>query len=35
MVEPNVLPLRSPLTFLAGTREQILGAWDYTNAVEA
>jgi CRP-like cAMP-binding protein/Fe-S-cluster-containing hydrogenase component 2/thioredoxin reductase len=28
MAEPNVLPLRSPLVFQAGTREQILGAWD-------
>ena len=28
MAEPNVLPLRSPLAFAAGTREQILGAWD-------
>ena len=28
MAEPNVLPLRSPLAFQAGTREQILGAWD-------
>jgi CRP-like cAMP-binding protein/Fe-S-cluster-containing hydrogenase component 2/thioredoxin reductase len=28
MAEPNLLPLRSPLAFQAGTREQILGAWD-------
>src|SRR5215472_3034023 len=28
MAEPNVLPLRSPLVFQAGTREQVLGAWD-------
>jgi CRP-like cAMP-binding protein/Fe-S-cluster-containing hydrogenase component 2/thioredoxin reductase len=27
MAEPNVLPLRSPLPFAAGTREQVLGAW--------
>ena len=27
MAEPNVLPLRSPLAFQAGTREQVLGAW--------
>src|SRR5512143_2010118 len=28
MAEPSVLPLRSPLSFAAGTRESILGAWD-------
>src|ERR1700737_4459487 len=28
MAEPSVLPLRSPMSFAAGTREQILGAWD-------
>src|SRR6202521_4567999 len=28
MAEPSVLPLRSPMSFVAGTREQILGAWD-------
>src|ERR1700687_4638111 len=28
MAEPNVLPLRSPMSFAAGTREQILGAWN-------
>ena len=28
MAEPSVLPLRSPLSFAAGTREAILGAWD-------
>jgi CRP-like cAMP-binding protein/Fe-S-cluster-containing hydrogenase component 2/thioredoxin reductase len=28
MAEPSVLPLRSPMTFAAGTREQILGTWD-------
>jgi thioredoxin reductase/CRP-like cAMP-binding protein len=28
MAEPNVLPLRSPLSFQAGTRENVLGAWD-------
>ena len=28
MAEPSVLPLRSPMVFAAGTREQILGAWD-------
>ncbi|TDJ32002.1 MAG: cyclic nucleotide-binding domain-containing protein [Gammaproteobacteria bacterium] len=28
MDEPDALPLRSPLTFSAGTREQVLGAWD-------
>ena len=27
MAEPSVLPLRSPLPFEAGRREQILGAW--------
>src|SRR5262249_8110162 len=27
MAEPNVLPLRSPLTFTAGKREAVLGAW--------
>ncbi len=28
MAEPSILPLRSPLSFAAGTREQVLGAWD-------
>ncbi len=28
MAEPGVLPLRSPLSFEAGTREKVLGAWD-------
>ncbi len=28
MAEPSVLPLRSPMSFSAGTRENILGAWD-------
>ena len=28
MDEPGILPLRSPLPFVAGTREAILGAWD-------
>ncbi len=28
MAEPEALPLRSPLTFSAGSRESILGAWD-------
>ncbi|HEX5756260.1 MAG TPA: cyclic nucleotide-binding domain-containing protein [Arenimonas sp.] len=28
MAEPGVLPLRSPLSFAAGTRERILEAWD-------
>ncbi|MGD8515117.1 MAG: NAD(P)-binding domain-containing protein, partial [Granulosicoccaceae bacterium] len=28
MDEPQVLPLRSPLHFSAGTREDILGTWD-------
>src|SRR6202163_4949951 len=28
MAEPNVLPLRSPMSFKAGRREEILGAWD-------
>lgn len=27
MAEPSVLPLRSPLAFDAGTREEILGVW--------
>ena len=27
MAEPNVLPLRSPLAFEAGTREKILDEW--------
>lgn len=30
MAEPDVLPLRSPLPFEAGTREAILGGWDDT-----
>ena len=32
MAEPDVLPLRSPLSFEAGTREAILGGWDQTTA---
>jgi len=28
MAEPSVLPLRSPMSFAAGTREEIIGAWD-------
>ena len=28
MAEPSVLPLRSPLSFAAGTREAVLSAWD-------
>ena len=28
MAEPSVLPLRSPMSFGAGTRENILGKWD-------
>jgi thioredoxin reductase len=28
MAEPGVLPLRSPMSFSAGTREAVLGAWD-------
>ena len=32
MAEPDVLPLRSPLSFEAGTREAILGGWDDTTA---
>ncbi|HVO87769.1 MAG TPA: cyclic nucleotide-binding domain-containing protein [Casimicrobiaceae bacterium] len=28
MAEPSVLPLRSPMSFEAGTREKILGTWD-------
>ena len=28
MAEPNVLPLRSPMSFTAGSRETILRAWD-------
>jgi cation diffusion facilitator CzcD-associated flavoprotein CzcO len=28
MAEPAVLPLRSPMSFAAGTRENILGTWD-------
>lgn len=28
MAEPGILPLRSPLSFEAGTREAVLGAWD-------
>lgn len=28
MAEPGVLPLRSPMSFGAGTRENILGTWD-------
>ena len=32
MAEPDVLPLRSPLGFEAGTREAILSGWDETAA---
>jgi CRP-like cAMP-binding protein/thioredoxin reductase len=28
MAEPSLVPLRSPLGFEAGTREEVLGAWD-------
>ncbi|MEM9183360.1 MAG: cyclic nucleotide-binding domain-containing protein [Pseudomonadota bacterium] len=28
MAEPDILPLRSPLDFVAGPREAVLGAWD-------
>ena len=28
MAEPSILPLRSPLDFDAGTREEILGVWE-------
>ncbi|MCP5424902.1 MAG: cyclic nucleotide-binding domain-containing protein [Gammaproteobacteria bacterium] len=28
MAEPNLLPLRSPLAFTAGSREQVLQAWE-------
>ena len=28
MATPDVLPLRSPMAFEAGTRETILGRWD-------
>jgi CRP-like cAMP-binding protein/Fe-S-cluster-containing hydrogenase component 2/thioredoxin reductase len=28
MDEPGILPLRSPIPFKAGSREEILGAWD-------
>lgn len=28
MAEPEVLPLRSPMSFAAGTREKILSTWD-------
>ena len=28
MAEPAILPLRSPMSFSAGTREKILSAWD-------
>ena len=28
MAEPGILPLRSPMSFAAGTREEILGKWD-------
>src|SRR5271169_1111841 len=28
MAEPNVLPLRSPMSFAAGARERVLEAWD-------
>ena len=28
MAEPGVLPLRSPMSFGAGTREKIIGTWD-------
>ncbi len=27
MAEPSVLPLRSPMSFAAGTREKVIGAW--------
>ena len=27
MAEPGILPLRSPMSFAAGTREEILGHW--------
>src|SRR5215831_4793277 len=28
MAEPQILPLRSPLSFAAGTREAVLEAWE-------
>ena len=28
MAEPGILPLRSPMSFIAGKREAVLGAWD-------
>ena len=28
MAEPQILPLRSPLSFAAGRREEVLGKWD-------
>ena len=28
MAEPGILPLRSPMSFAAGTRENILNTWD-------
>src|SRR4030095_15970719 len=28
MAEPSVLPLRSPMSFGAGPREKVIGAWD-------
>ncbi|MGH8499284.1 MAG: NAD(P)/FAD-dependent oxidoreductase, partial [Methylococcales bacterium] len=28
MAEPEILPLRSPMSFAAGSREKILGTWD-------
>ena len=28
MATPNILPLRSPMSFAAGAREDVLGAWD-------
>ncbi len=28
MAEPGILPLRSPITFVAGKREAVLGKWD-------
>ena len=28
MAEPQILPLRSPMSFAAGTREEILGTWN-------
>ena len=28
MAEPGILPLRSPITFVAGKREVVLGKWD-------